>query len=238
MRENYIENNLRDTNLRYRGAINTRLNSLTDAVFGIALALLIFNVSDADSFKDLLSFAKSFPALLISIFFIYIIWKEHVSFSVLYGIHGLKLQFLNIIFTSLIIFYVYPLRFLTKLLTNILFNFDIELKIEANEIPNLMIFYGIITLAIYVTLYFFYTVVLLQRKELELNEYELFHTKKHRNRMLIMAIVPFISLSISFILQNYSILWASVLGGSSYGFYPIFIKLWSKRYALTTKKRN
>src|SRR5690606_37718440 len=92
------------------------------------------------------------------------------------------------------------------------------------------IFYGIIAFAIYLTLYLFYISVLAQKKKLELNEYELFYTREHRNRMLIMALVPFISLSISFILQNYSILWASILGGTSYGLYPIFIELWRKKY--------
>lgn len=230
MRGNYIENTFKNKNLNYRGEVNTRLNNLTDAVFGIALALLIFNVADANSFKDLLTFAKSFPALLVSIAFLYIIWKEHVSFVVLYGIQGLSLQFLNVIFTSLIIFYVYPLRFLTTLLTDMLFGFKMNIKIEAIEVPQLMIFYGLISFAIYFVLFLFYTSALKQKATLDLSEHELFHTKKHKNRMLIMALVPFISLAISFILKNHSIMWASILGGMSYGLYPIFISLWSKKY--------
>lgn len=235
MRVNYIENSSKNKNLNYRGEINTRLNNLTDAVFGIALALLIFNVADANSFKDLLTFAKSFPALLVSIAFLYIIWKEHVSFVVLYGIQGLNLQFLNVIFTALIIFYVYPLRFLTTLLTDMLFGFKMNLKIEAIEVPKLMIFYGLISFAIYFVLFLFYSSALKQKTALTLNKYELFHTKKHRNRMLLMALVPFISLNICFVLKNHSIMWASIMGGMSYGLYPIFISFWSKKYAKMEK---
>ncbi|WP_341224418.1 TMEM175 family protein [uncultured Arcticibacterium sp.] len=230
MRNAYIENSLKDENLTYRGESNTRLNSLTDAIFGIALTLLIFNVSDADSFKDLLVFAKSFPALLVSIAFLYIMWKEHVYFAVLYGIQGISLQLLNVIFTSLIIFYVYPLRFLTRLLTDMLFGLSMELRIEAQEIPELMIYYGVISFSIYFTLFLFYTAALKQKAKLALSKYEIFYSQAHRNRMLVMAVVPFISLSISFLLKDKSILWASVLGGMSYGLYPILMTLWSKLF--------
>ncbi len=148
MRKKYIENKGLDENIRFHGEENSRLNNLTDAVFGIALALLIFNVSDADSFSDLVVFAKSFPAILLSIILLYLVWKEHVTFTNVFAIRGFKLQFLNIIFIALVIFYVYPLRFLTKLLTSMMFNLEIELKINATDIPDLMIFYGSIILCI------------------------------------------------------------------------------------------
>lgn len=234
MRKKFIESQKVDDQLTYKGEENTRLNNLTDAVFGIALALLIFNVSDADSFSDLVVFAKSFPAILLSIVLLYLVWKEHVTFTQLFAINGFKLQFLNIIFIALVIFYVYPLRFLTKLLTSMLFKLEIEMKIEGNEIPDLMIFYGSIILCIYFTLFLAYSAVLKENKDL--TNYEIYNTKSQRNRMLVMALVPFISVVISIILQNYSLLWSSVLGGCSYGLYPLFISLWRKKDLLNKKK--
>mgnify|MGYP000518898531 CR=1 FL=1 len=48
--------------------------------------------------------------------------------------------------------------------------------------------------------------------------------------MLVMGLVPFISLFICLILKNYSILWASVLGGMSYGLYPVLISIWHRKF--------
>lgn len=227
MRESFKKLN-NDPKLGFHGEENTRLNNLTDAVFGIALALLIFNVTDANSFADLLVFAKSFPAILLSIVLLYLVWKEHVSFTSHFGIQGFGLQFLNLIFIALVIFYVYPLRFMTKLLTKMFFQIDISLSIQPQEIPDLMIFYGSIALAIYITLYLCYSVVLKSFSDLDV--YETFHVKFQKSRMLIMASVPILSLIISFGLKEVSIFWASILGGSIYGLYPILINLWRKKH--------
>ncbi len=56
-----------DPGVMYRGESPTRLDNLTDAVFGIAITLLITNVTNPNSFDTLLDFTKTFPAFLISI---------------------------------------------------------------------------------------------------------------------------------------------------------------------------
>lgn len=227
MREQFIKNQIKETDLGFHGSQNSRLNNLTDAVFGIALALLIFNVTDANSFSDLLVFAKSFPAILLSIILLYLVWKEHVAFSNLFGIQGFALQFLNLIFIALVIFYVYPLRFMTKLLTSMFFHLEIEMSIKPSEIPDLMIFYGSIALALYFTLYLAYKKAI--DRYPELSPTEKFYSESQKSRMIIMALVPLLSLILSFSLKEVSIVLASSVGGSIYGLYPILIKIWKKR---------
>lgn len=228
MRKNQIESIQKDEPIRFLGEENARLNNLIDAVFGIALALLTFSVTDANSFSDLLIFAKSFPAILVSIILLYLVWKEHVSFNAVFNINGFKLQLLNLIFIALVIFYVYPLRFMTKLLTSMFFKLDIDLSIKPGEIPDLMIYYGAIAFAIYFTLYFCYSVVL--KQDLKLTEYEIFYTQSQKMRMLMMAAVPFVSLIVSLSLKNYSIPLASALGGMSYALFPLFIGIWKRKH--------
>lgn len=106
MRKMYSKYSSKDPDITYRGEATTRLDNLTDAVFGIAITLLIFNISDASTFNDLLSFAKSFPALLISIVFLALVWQEHASFSRIYSTENQTVRLLNILFITLIIFYV------------------------------------------------------------------------------------------------------------------------------------
>jgi uncharacterized membrane protein len=121
MRNELLKNKQQDSRIHYRGESASRLDNLTDAVFGIAITLLIFNLANPNSFADLLTFTKTLPAFLISISFLVLIWNEHLTFSEVYGLKDTGLVLLNTIFIALVIFYVYPLRFLTMFLTNFFF---------------------------------------------------------------------------------------------------------------------
>ncbi len=130
IRDQIYTNRRHDPYVLYRGETASRLDNLTDAVFGIAITLLIFNLSNPNSFEDLLRFTKTLPAFLISITFIFIIWKEHLHFSEMYSLNDSVFQMLNTVFIALIIFYVYPLRFSTLFLTNLIFQTDVTLNIR------------------------------------------------------------------------------------------------------------
>jgi uncharacterized membrane protein len=228
LRQLFSKYNSRDPKINYRGEATTRLDSLTDAVFGIAITLLIFNISEANSFNDLLLFAKSFPALLMSILFLILIWQEHVSFSLIYSTNSKPIRILNVFFITLVIFYIYPLKFLSRLLTNLFFNTNLKLNIEGNEIPQLMIFYGTVTFAIYGILYLFYISVLRQKQKYDFTEYEVLYTKFQSIRIIIMFSVPLLSVIISLIIFRYSIVWSSIIGGITYGLYPPLMTIWNK----------
>lgn len=128
MRNEVLKNRHQDPRIKYRGENASRLDNLTDAVFGIAITLLIFNLANPNSFEDLLTFTKTLPAFLISISFVILIWNEHVAFSEMYTLNDTKLTILNTVFIALVIFYVYPLRFLTLFLTNAFFNTGVAVK--------------------------------------------------------------------------------------------------------------
>jgi len=230
MRNVYIEGIKKDDNITYRGLDSTRLTNVIDAVFGIALTLLIFNISDTTSFAELKEFTKSFPALLISIVFLILVWKENVLLVLVYSIRGMRLQLLNIVFISLVIFYVHPLRYLTRLLTNLFFNTDIKLQITETEIPLLMMYYGIIAFSLYFTVFLSYVIILKKKLLFNLNSYELIYTKYHAYRLLIMSVVPLLSAVLSVSLKGKSIFLASVIGGTVYGLYPILISIWNRFY--------
>ena len=108
MRKEILRNARRDPRIRYRGQQASRIDNLTDAVFGIAITLLIFNLSNPNSFEELLTFTKTLPAFLISISFIVLIWNEHLEFSRIYTLDDTWLKVFNTGFIALVIFYVYP----------------------------------------------------------------------------------------------------------------------------------
>lgn len=226
----FIKKKGQDPNLNYRGNNPGRLDNLTDAVFGIAITLLIFNLVNPNSFEDLVSFTKTLPAFLVSITFLMIVWKEHVNFSQIYGLTNSWIQALNVLFISLIIFYVYPLRFLTLFLTNFLFETEISIQIKAVQVPDLMIYYGFLAMGLYVCLLFFYLNAFRNRISLSLNRFELFHTRMQLIRMAIFVCVPLVSILVVILLRGRHVGLASMLGGMTYILYTPLMIFWTRIY--------
>lgn len=236
MRQKLLPRKDKNPNFTYRGESPSRLDNLTDAVFGIAVTLLIFNLSSPNSLDDLIIFTKTLPAFLISIGFLIVIWQEHVRFSEIFTVRGPWLIFLNSLFIALIIFYVYPLRFLTLFLTKAIFNTDLPLEISAQEIPDLMIYYGFVAAALYFVLLWFYTLAIKKKEQLTLNNYEILHARYQQIRMIIMFLVPVISILLVWLIRPYSIGWSSFLGGMMYALYTPAIIIWVKFHKQAEKK--
>ncbi len=231
MRNAINQSSSHDPRIDYRGATASRLDNLTDAVFGIAITLLIFNLNNPNSFADLLTFTKTLPAFLISITFLILIWKEHRRFSEVYGLTDARLIMYNTLFIGLVIFYVYPLRFLTLFLTNFFFQTNIQVSIQGNQVPALMIYYGFIAFALYFTIFLLYNRASKLKKELSFNSYESFYTRCHAERAALMFAVPLISIGVTLIMTPYSFIWASVTGGFTYFLYTPALFLWHRNFA-------
>ncbi|MFD2033577.1 TMEM175 family protein [Belliella marina] len=230
MRNELLKNRNHDPRITYRGENATRLDNLTDAVFGIAITLLIFNLTNPNSFADLLTFTKTLPAFLISISFLVLIWNEHLAFSEIYSMNDTWLTILNTIFIALVIFFVYPLRFLTLFLTNNFFNTDIDVSINGDQVPYLMVYFGFVAFALYFVLYLFYQRADKTKQELNLNTFEEFYTKQQKSRLLIMLSMPLLSIIITLIINEFSFIWASVIGGVIYNLYIPLIIIWNKKF--------
>lgn len=224
-----------DPRMTYRGISPSRMDNFTDAVFGIAITLLIFNLSNPNSFTDLLAFTKTLPAFLLSIFFIVIVWKEHLRFSEIYTLNSSGFIFLNTLFIALVIFYVYPLRFLSLFLTSILFQIDVGLIIEGAQMPYLMIYYGFVLFALNFVLFLFYYKAYRIREKLNLNAFEIFHTRSQMTKLIIIFAIPLISIIMIAILYNYSLTLATSVGGFVYFLYGPAIFYWSRNYKKKSK---
>ncbi len=236
MRNELSKYSQNDPRINYRGNNASRVDNLTDAVFGIAITLLIFNLSNPNSFTDLLTFTKTLPAFMISISFLILVWREHLRFSLIYSLNNKGFIILNTIFIALVIFYVYPLRFLSLFLTSVFFKVDIGLSIQSDQVPHLMIYYGFVAFALYFILFLFYHRADQQRKQMQLNPYEIFYTKSQKKKLIIMFSVPLLSIVLVLILQLFSTTWASIIGGFTYALYAPAITIWLQRFNKKSKE--
>ncbi|MFY0651216.1 MAG: DUF1211 domain-containing protein [Cyclobacteriaceae bacterium] len=209
IRSKLKEGNIGNTHgqFRFRGTTNTRIEALSDGVFAIATALLIISSSIPETFDQLLVFLDDLVPFAICITMLILIWFQHYLFFIRYGFKDAKIVAINTLLLFLILFYVYPLKFLFKVLYEMfpaLFSGNQEklnyLFIEVMPIadaPTLMVIYGIGAMGIFLTLTLMYWMAYKRRASLDLNEIEIFDTIASMRSNLLMGLIPAISVLVS-----------------------------------------
>ncbi len=100
-----------DTGFRWRGEVS-RLEQFSDAVFAFALALLVVSIDAPTSLAEVLAILGDFPAFGLTFATLVWIWYQHYLFFRRYGLADPTTIVLNAVLLFLILFFVYPLKFL------------------------------------------------------------------------------------------------------------------------------
>lgn len=90
----------------------SRLEGFSDAVFGFALTLLVVALEVPASFEELMRTMEGFLAFAVCFAFIIWIWFEHYLFFRRFPLQDGLTVFYNAILLFVVLFYVYPLKFL------------------------------------------------------------------------------------------------------------------------------
>src|SRR6202521_464287 len=105
-----------EKHFRWRAGEITRVEGFTDAVFAFAVTLLVVSLEVPKTFSELLIAMKGFIAFAICFAILVQVWYEHYIFSRRYGLQTLYTIFLNSVLLFVVLFYVYPLKFVFTLL--------------------------------------------------------------------------------------------------------------------------
>ncbi|MCM3869142.1 MAG: TMEM175 family protein [Pyrinomonadaceae bacterium] len=213
-REQMIKTSLgKATDFRWRGHEISRIEGLSDAVFGFAVTLLVVSLEVPKTFNELAEIMRGFGAFAISFALLFGVWFNHYKFFRRYGLQDTTTVVLSGVLLFVVLFYVYPLKFLFSTLVDRLMgghgevrlpNGNVEAAIEPGQMASVMIIFDIGYLAVFAVFFLLFWHAFRKREELELNALEVFDTRISLQEMALNCGIALLSLAIV------------LLGGPSY----------------------
>lgn len=169
----------------WRGGEVSRIEGFSDAVFGFALTLLIVSLETPKTFNQLQEALSGFVIFAATFALFVVFWHEHYQFFRRYGLNDMFVMVMNFFLLFVVVFYVYPLKFLATVLikmfsgqsNEVMLNNGAMVKaIENSQWSTMMIIYGVGFILIYGIYFLLYLHAFRLRKKLELTETELVYT--------------------------------------------------------------
>ena len=188
IREQFLKTPLaKERGFRWRGDGEiSRIEGFSDNVFGFALTLLVVSLEVPRTFSDLENILRGFVGFAFAFALLFLFWYEHYKYFRRYGLEGKTVLWLNAILLFVILFFVYPLKFLITFLAKLFSRADLAVTqpngtvvpiIQNDQMVTLMLVYGLGFLVIYAVFTLMYLHAYTKREDLGLNETEIIITK-------------------------------------------------------------
>ena len=163
----------------WRGGDISRLEAITDAVFAIAITLLIVSHDVPRDYVHFKGVMWSFCGFAVTFFALIAIWYNTFKFHRRFGIEDGYTIFLSTVLIFVVLFYIYPLKFMAQIVINFLllknsFGIDFDVGFSGNiDTNHLFIVYGAGVFFIWLILGLMYLHAYNKRNILELDNNEL-----------------------------------------------------------------
>jgi uncharacterized membrane protein len=190
----------REQHFRWRGNEVSRVEGFTDAVFAFAVTLLVVALEVPHTFEGLMNVVRALPAFIICFTLLMTFWNAHYRYHRRYGLEGAFSRVMTMAILVLVLFFVYPLKFLFTLLTVQLFGLDLHdaPHLESLEqVQTLYLIYGLGLAGIWGLYAALYGNALARREELQLNAVEVVLTRASLYGNLIYVGVCLLSIALA-----------------------------------------
>ncbi len=193
-----------ETDFRWRGRDVTRLEAVSDAVFALALTLVMLADGVPSKLSQLRAVFEQILPLGISFTIVGMIWHAHYLFFRRYGLRDGWSAFLNGVLMFLVLLFAYPMKLLFGMLCEVLFGFGSRVPIREifdAEFP-LLIVYSLGFAAIYLVIALLYRHAWAQRDRLALDEFECAITRQYHQSSWILAGFGLLSATLAAVLPD------------------------------------
>lgn len=164
----------------------SRLEGFSDAVFGFAVTLLVVSLEVPRTFGELAGAMREFPAFAICFALLFQVWWRHFNYFRRYGLDDTVTISLTGILLFVVLFYVYPLKFVFKLVTYQVMGMSLDVRqadgtvepmILSSQTQQMMQIYGIGVIAVFTVFALLYWHAYRKREALALDAHEALETR-------------------------------------------------------------
>ena len=173
----------------------SRLEAFSDVIFGFSISLLVVSLEAPKSYQEMMETLRGFLPFTICYFIFIMIWWEHHRFFKRYALQDATTIILNILLMFVVLFYVYPLKFMFSLVTGQLHGG--RASIPPDGLSILFTVYGLGFTAVFWLLSAMYFHALRQRGKLHLNEVEQIDTRETMLDTFVMGMFGLLSIALA-----------------------------------------
>ncbi|HEX8635413.1 MAG TPA: TMEM175 family protein [Pyrinomonadaceae bacterium] len=207
IREKLIESEIGiSRKFRMRGREVSRIEALSDAVFGFAITLLVVSLEVPRTFDALMEMMRGFAAFAVSFAMLILVWYQQYKFFRRYGLNDALTFVLNAALLFVVLFYVYPLKFVWTLLVNMALGVDNRVRlptgelvaaVENSQMGRMMIVFSIGYVAVFAVFALLYWRAYAKRAELELNPLEVLDTRTELDENILHMCIGLLSIALA-----------------------------------------
>jgi uncharacterized membrane protein len=196
---------MRDGDFRVRGKEISRVEGLSDAVFGFAITLLIVSLEVPKSADEVLHTMRGFFAFAITFALLFGVWKTQFTFFRRYGLEDNTTVLLTALLLFVILFFVFPLKFVIGAIVERLLShagFPDPSAVNLFKEPRaglLMAIYAVGFAAVFAVFALLYRHAYSKKDELQLNVLEEFDTRAAMQTQMMTAAFGIVLAIVNFV---------------------------------------
>jgi uncharacterized membrane protein len=181
---------------RWRAGEISRLEAFCDVVFGFALTLLVVSLEVPRNYAELIAAMRGFVPFAVCFAQLIMIWRAHYQFSRRYGLQDPYTMTLNVVLLFLVLFYVYPLKFVFTMIFDQISGHGMGIDFHQGSV--LMRIYAAGFTAVFVLFALMYLHAYQLRREIGLNAVEEMATRFSVQENTVTAAIGLVSFLLAF----------------------------------------
>jgi uncharacterized membrane protein len=207
---------LKSGGYQWRGKSISRLEALSDAVFALAITLLLISVDSPSSLKQVITHLKYFLPFFCTFLMLFMFWDTQNLFFRWYGYEDAYTKWVNALLLFAVLFFVFPLKYLFS--TAVALGFAmfgsgayLDLEFSFGDFQVILIVFGVGLSVVFSLFGLLFLRAYRKRREIGLSETEAIDTLNHVRKSFLVIPVAAASCTIILVLGPTVLSWLSGL---------------------------